>query len=171
MKLESGIKAILIDVTESPIERPVKGQKIYYSGKKKQHTLKSQLVVNQGNLEIICYVNGLGKEHDFKIFKKSKLPLSEKIKCLVDKGYQGIQKIHKLTDIPKKKTKKKKLTPEEKAKNREINRQRIVIEHVNRKLKIFKILSERYRNRRKRFGLRFNLIAGIYNYELKTKSI
>ena len=171
MKLESGIKAILIDVTESPIERPVKGQKIYYSGKKKQHTLKSQLVVNQGNLEIICYVNGLGKEHDFKIFKKSKLPLSEKIKCLVDKGYQGIQKIHKLTDIPKKKTKKTKLTLEEKAKNREINRQRIVIEHVNRKLKIFKILSERYRNRRKRFGLRFNLIAGIYNYELKTKSI
>ncbi|BAQ64793.1 mobile element protein [Geminocystis sp. NIES-3709] len=44
-----------------------------------------------------------------------------------------------------------------------------VIEHVNRKLKIFKILSQRYRNRRKRFGLRFNLIAGIYNYEIKQK--
>ena len=43
----------------------------------------------------MCYVNGLGKEHDFKIFKKSKLPLSQKIKCLVDKGYQGMQKIHK----------------------------------------------------------------------------
>ncbi len=41
-----------------------------------------------------------------------------------------------------------------------------MIEHVNRRLKIFRILSERYRNRRKRFGLRFNLIAGLYNYEL-----
>ncbi|MBD0310849.1 MAG: IS5/IS1182 family transposase, partial [Microcoleus sp. T1-bin1] len=41
-----------------------------------------------------------------------------------------------------------------------------IIEHVNRRLKIFRILSERYRNRRRRFGLRFNLIAGIYNYEL-----
>jgi transposase len=169
MKKENGIKAVLIDVTESPIERPKKGQKIYYSGKKKQHTFKAQLVVNQDTLEIICYVNGTGKEHDFKIFKKSRLPLSEKIKCLVDKGYQGIAKIHKLSELPKKKTKNRTLTKEEKRKNRDLNRQRIVIEHVNRKLKIFRILSERYRNKRKKFGLRFNLIAGIYNYELKQK--
>ena len=168
-KKDNGIKAVLIDVTETPIERPKKGQKIYYSGKKKQHTFKAQLVVNQDTLEIICYVNGPGKEHDFKIFKKSRLPLSEKIKCLVDKGYQGIAKIHKLSEIPKKKNKNRKLTKEEKRKNRELNRQRIVIEHVNRKLKIFRILSEKYRNKRKRFGLRFNLIAGIYNYELKKK--
>ncbi len=165
MKENNGIKTVLIDVTETPIERPKKRQKIYYSGKKKEHTFKAQLVVNQHTLEIICYVNGVGKEHDFKIFKKSRLPLSEKIKCLVDKGYQGILKIHKLSEIPKKKTKKRKLTKEEKRKNRELNRQRIVIEHVNRKVKIFKILSEKYRNKRKRFGLRFNLIAGIYNYE------
>ncbi len=165
MKENNGIKAVLIDVTETPIERPKKRQKKYYSGKKKEHTFKTQLVVNQQTLEIICYVNGVGKEHDFKIFKKSRLPLSEKIKCLVDKGYQGILKIHKLSEIPKKKTKKRKLTKDEKRKNRELNRQRIVIEHVNRKVKIFKILSEKYRNKRKRFGLRFNLIAGIYNYE------
>jgi hypothetical protein len=37
--------------------------------------------------------------------------------------------------------------------------------NVIRRLKIFRILSERYRNRRKRFGLRFNLIAAIYNHE------
>jgi hypothetical protein len=45
-------------------------------------------------------------------------------------------------------------------------RKRIVIEHIFRKLKVFRILSERYRNRRKRFALRFNLIAAIYNREL-----
>ena len=44
-------------------------------------------------------------------------------------------------------------------------RERIVIEHVNRRLKIFKILAERYRNRRRRFGLRCNLIAALYNFE------
>ena len=164
------IKAVLIDVTESPIQRPQKGQKQYYSGKKKQHTFKSQLVINQINLEIICYVNALGKCHDFKIFKKSKLPLHEKIRCLVDKGYQGIKKIHKLSDIPYKKSKNKELTEEEKVYNRQINRERITIEHVNRKLKIFKILSQSYRNRRKKFGLRFNLIAGIYNLENKSHS-
>lgn len=162
------IKAVLIDVTESPIQRPKKGQKQYYSGKNKQHTLKSQLVINQINLEIICCVNGSGKCHDFKMFKKSKLPLHEKIRCLVDKGYQGIKKIHKRSDIPFKKSKKKELTEEEKKYNRKINKERITIEHVNRKLKIFKILSETYRNRRKRFGLRFNLIAGIYNIENKS---
>ncbi len=170
-KKDNGIKAVLIDVTETPIERPKKGQKIYYSGKKKEHTFKAQLVVNQDTLEIICYVNGRGKEHDFKILKKSRLPLSEKIKCLVDKGYQGIGEIHKLSEIPKKKSKKRKLTKEEKRKNRELNRQRILIEHINRKLKIFRILSEKYRNKRKRFGLRFNLIAGIYNYEIVQKEM
>ena len=47
-----------------------------------------------------------------------------------------------------------------------MSRERFVIEHIIRSLKIFRILAERYRNRRKRFGLRFNLIAALYNYEL-----
>ncbi|MCE7935044.1 MAG: IS5/IS1182 family transposase, partial [Chlorobi bacterium CHB2] len=54
----------------------------------------------------------------------------------------------------------------EKGENREHSRKRIVIEHVFARLKVFKILSERYRNRRKRFELRFNLIAAIHNFEL-----
>ena len=58
------------------------------------------------------------------------------------------------------------LTKAQKKYNRELNRLRIAVEHVNRRLKIFKILSCPYRNRHKRFGLRSNLIAGIYNYEL-----
>ncbi|WP_263983675.1 transposase family protein [Nostoc flagelliforme] len=58
------------------------------------------------------------------------------------------------------------LTKEQKKYNRELNRLRIVVEHVNRRLKIFKILSDRYRNPHRRFGLRSNLIAGIYNHEL-----
>ena len=55
---------------------------------------------------------------------------------------------------------------EQKVANRELASQRIFVEHVIGKLKVFRILSERYRNRRKRFGLRFNLIASIYNSEL-----
>ncbi len=85
---------------------------------------------------------------------------------MVDSGYTGIKKIHSNIEIPKKRTKKKKLTREEKRQNREISSQRVTNEHVIGFLKRFKILSERYRNRRKRFGLRFNLIAGICNYEL-----
>lgn len=55
------------------------------------------------------------------------------------------------------------LSTEQKRANRERARARIVIEHVNRHLKVFRILSERYCNRRRRFGLRLNLIAAIYN--------
>jgi hypothetical protein len=51
--------------------------------------------------------------------------------------------------------------------NRKLARIRVLGEHIHRKLKVFKILSQRYRNRRKRFGLRFNLIAALYNYELR----
>jgi hypothetical protein len=58
------------------------------------------------------------------------------------------------------------LTGEQKQSNRELARRRVVVEHVIRSLKIFRILAERYRNRRRRFSLRFNLIAGLYNYEL-----
>ncbi|MGI8656259.1 MAG: IS5/IS1182 family transposase, partial [Pyrinomonadaceae bacterium] len=47
-----------------------------------------------------------------------------------------------------------------------LSRERIVVENVIRHVKIFRIVSERYRNRRRRYGLRFNLIAGLYNYEL-----
>ena len=71
-----------------------------------------------------------------------------------------------MSETPIKKARGKKLTKEQKKYNRKLNRLRIAVEHVNRKLKIFKILSYPYRNRHRRFGLRSNLIAGIYNYEL-----
>ncbi len=100
------------------------------------------------------------------MFKKSKTCLIDKIICLGDKGYQGIQKIHKFSQTPHKKPRKKELDQKQKKENRDLASIRIVIEHVYRSLKVFRILSERYRNRRKRFSLRFNLIAGIYNYEL-----
>ncbi len=56
---------------------------------------------------------------------------------------------------------------QEKKENQQISSERVANENVIGSLKRFKIISDRYRNRRKRFGLRFNLIAGIHNYELK----
>ena len=83
-----------------------------------------------------------------------------------DTGYVGIKKIHANSLLPKKRTKKNPLTDEDKALNRTISSERVVNEHAIGFIKRFKILSERYRNRRRRFGLRFNLIAGICNFEL-----
>jgi hypothetical protein len=83
-----------------------------------------------------------------------------------DTGYTGIQKIISNSQVPQKKSKKKPLTKEQKQSNKKIAQLRILNEHVIGRLKRFKIIAERYRNRRKRFALRFNLIAGIYNFEI-----
>ena len=85
---------------------------------------------------------------------------------LADSGYRGLQKLHAKSRTPHKKPRKSELTEEQGQSNRELARRRVVVEHVIRCLKVFRILAGRYRNRRKRFSLRFNLIAGLYNYEL-----
>jgi len=126
------------------------------------------VTINEHTEGIICTAFGNGSTHDFQVFKGSKMVLDESIECLADRGYQGLTELHANSRTPAKKSKHHPLTPEQKAANRELARRRILAEHVIRKLKIFRILSERYRNRRKRFRLRFNLIAAIYNMELKS---
>jgi hypothetical protein len=161
---------LVVDVTESPIERPKKKQRAYYSGKKRRHTLKAQVVVNQANGQIICTAFGKGRGHDFRLFKLHRIPLLPEQLCLADKGYQGITNLHTLSCTPTKKRRTAKLDSSERQHNRLLARLRVVAEHVNRRLKIFRILAERYRNRRRRFGLRFNLIAAIINFELALPS-
>lgn len=107
-----------------------------------------------------------GKVHDFALFKQSRTPLPPQTECLADSGYLGLVKHHANSRLPHKRSKLHPLTDEQKAENRRLASERFVVEHVIRSLKIFRILAERYRNRRKRFGLRFNLIAALYNYEL-----
>jgi hypothetical protein len=85
---------------------------------------------------------------------------------LADKGYQGIYAVYPNSLLPLKAKKRCKLDPELNLYNQQVNKRRVGIEHVFGSLKTFKILTERYRNRGKRLGLRFNLIAGIYNMEL-----
>jgi hypothetical protein len=156
----------VMDVTETPIERPRRKQQEYYSGKKKHHTLKCQVIIEQRTGAVICLFFGKGSQHDFKLFQASGIHFHSKTISLQDKGYQGIQKLHVQSRIPVKKPKGGALSQDQKVANRELARERIGIEHVNRRLKIFRILSERYRNRRRRYGLRCNLIAALYNYEL-----
>lgn len=156
---------VVVDVTETPIERPKRRQRAFYSGKKKQHTLKCQLVIEQSSSRIICTFFGKGRRHDFKLYQASGVRFAPETESLQDKGYQGIQKLHTNSRLPHKKPRGQQLTAAQKAENRTLARRRIVVEQVNRCLKIFRILAERYRNRRRRFGLRCNLIAALYNLE------
>ena len=122
--------------------------------------------MNKKTRQVICTAFTNGKRHDFRLLKESKTHIHPEIKVVTDTGYQGIQKLHIKSELPKKNTKKNPLTKEDKKKNQELASERVINENVIGMLKRFKIISDKYRNRRKRFGLRFNLIVAIYNLEL-----
>jgi hypothetical protein len=124
------------------------------------------LVVQKSTRRILCIAHEKGRRHDFRLFGKSRVHLHPDAKVLVDSGYQGLQKQHAKTDMPKKRSKKNPLSKADKVRNRTISSQRVLCENVIGMLKRFKIIADRYRNRRRRFGLRFFLITAIYNSEL-----
>jgi hypothetical protein len=128
--------------------------------------MKTQVVVNKADRTVICLEFANGKKHDFRLYKESKLHCNERIVQQTDTGYVGINKIHSNSVLPHKKTKKHPLTKQQKQDNRKISSERVPNENAIGFIKRFRILSERYRNRRKRFALRFNLVAGICNFEL-----
>ena len=126
--------------------------------------------MNWETQQIIATAFGKGRTHDFKLFKHSCTHVHPNVMVLADLGYLGLEKLHTHSFLPIKATKHHPLSSEEKCANRTLARLRLHIERVIGRLKVFRILAERYRGRRKRFGLRFNLIAGIHNVELALNS-
>ncbi len=153
---------IIIDCTEHPIERPKKNQKKYYSGKKKRHTLKTEIQITAEGKIVHISNSHPGHEHDMNIRKQGP-PLHPNTTAYVDSGYQGLQQDHDNTEYPYKKSKNRPLTPEEKQYNHGLSRFRVRVEHKIRELKIFRILKEQYRNHRKGQGIAVNIVAGIVN--------
>ena len=149
--------------------KDLKKQKKSYSGKKKTHTFKVQAIIHYQTRKILSLCTSRGAVHDFELFKRNLNQIPTGAFILADKGYQGIYTVYPNSLLPLKAKKRCKLDPELKIYNQEINKRRIGIEHVSGRLKTFKILAVRYRNRGKRLGLRFNLIAGVYNMELSEK--
>lgn len=165
---ESGINVEIIigDVEEQPIERPIINQEESYSGKKKRHTTKNQIIITENGERILNWYNSKGTTHDYQMIKDSNiLPTLEemKIKGKFDSGYQGIQTQLSGAIIPYKKSKNHELTEKEKNHNRELSKKRIKVEHTNRELKIFRIMKETYRNHMNRYDTKVLIMCGIYN--------
>lgn len=117
-------------------------QKEYFSGKKKRHTLKNQVVSLPKAKDIVGIVVGAkGPTSDISLFGNQQ----QKFSCLQsfkgDKGYQGGKNI----STPHKKPRHRELTDEQKAENKFFSSNRIFVEHLIRLLKIFRIASERFR--------------------------
>ena len=156
---EEAIIEFFVDATEQQIERPKKGQKRYYSGKKKKYTLKNQIITdNKGKVRAVTK-SVPGKKHDKKLFDETNIILPEKSDLTGDLGYYGANGI----TLPNKKSKGKELTEEEKRYNKELSKRRITVEHSFGKMKIYQILAQRFRNPRNKHSLIFKNIAGLHN--------
>lgn len=127
-------------------------------------------MVHQATGQILSTAFAKGRIHDFRLFKQERVPMLPEQLCLTDKGYQGIAKLHPYSCTPTRRPPKQDLPDVERQHNRHLARLRVIVEHSIRRLKIFRILSERYRNRRQRFGLRLNLIAALVNFDLSLRA-
>ena len=153
---------MILDDTEQPVERPSHKQRDYYSGKKRHHTLKTEVRIKDDGE--ICYVSKChgGRTHDFKLHKQSE-PLPRGVRIYADAGYQGLRKLCKSAATPYKKRRKRPLTERQKQYNYILRKLRIKVEHTFAKVKKFRILSDKYRNKLVGHNLKFNVIAGLVN--------
>lgn len=151
---------IIIDATERPCCRPhhARKQKHYFSGKKRHHTLKNTVIGDSNKGIPVVGPTVAGSRHDYALLKEEldpQQPGLSTVEAWVDLGYQGIKdhypSFHKIY-IPHKKPRRSKanqcsaLTPQQKRENRAISRVRVGVEHLIGDLKIFQILTNRFRN-------------------------
>lgn len=165
--------AVVIDSFEQKIQRPKDKAKrdAYYSGKKKTHTLKSQVAVDENTGTIVDVSESVpGPLADLKLLEQSKLleRLPEGVGGLGDSAYQGIAKLHPLCASPRKKPwgKNKPRPPEDVAYNHAFSRRRIIVENSINRLRRYQCLTQTDRQHRQNHALRVCAVAGLVNRQL-----
>jgi hypothetical protein len=145
------------DCTEQQMPRPVdkSRRKMYYSGKKKRHTVKNQLMVNNHRGYILHKIrHKKGRKHDYDIYKSNHLVTPKEIVNVYDLGYLGIEKDfpEQLSALPSKRKRNQDLSQEEIEYNRIHTKKRIVIEHTICRLKKYRMMSDTFRNRLRKYN-------------------
>lgn len=155
-------RALLIDATEQAIERPKRGQERYYSGKKKRHCVKNEVITTRVG-QIVSVSNSVpGTVHDLTLRRQGP-PLPKNARAYADSGYQGYQNDHPDIDIPCKASKKHPLDDEELEYNHGLSSFRVRVEHAIRRIKTFRILADRFRYPRASHSAKFAIAAGLAN--------
>jgi hypothetical protein len=170
-----GFKAFL-DATEQEIPRPKDKAKrrTHYSGKRKRHTVKTQITVNADGLIVHKTPHSRGSRHDYALFKWRHPRLPGEVRLGVDLGYDGVQ-----NDYPgfnalvpfkrrspgrgKRGVKAEELTCEQKAFNRRLSGERVVVEHTISRLKKFRIMAHGFRNRLRHYDAMTDIVCGLVN--------
>lgn len=171
---------MIIDATERRHHRPKDNaqQKALYSGKKKTHTIKNTVIVDVERYIHFLGITTQGNIHDINLLNIDLLGkitnALKEIKILVDLGYLGIKDYVELDDllIPFKKPRKSKNNPkpqlsdEQKAYNKELSAQRVIVEHVLAHVKRFSVLTDVFRNKINEWDdLFITIVASIHNLE------
>jgi DDE superfamily endonuclease/Helix-turn-helix of DDE superfamily endonuclease len=167
---EDEIRELFFDATERPTRRPKRGQRAFYSGKKKRHTIKTQIVVARRRksagsdpgprrLRIVAVSGSVpGSIHDKKLHDESPVVAPPDVKRTGDTAYLGTG-----LKTPTRKPRGQKLSDEQKAANRKLSIRRVAAEHGIGKMKIWRIASERYRNPVNKHTLMMKNVAGLHN--------
>lgn len=170
--VESGTAApehLFQDCTERPRQRPTdqQAQKDYYSGKKKQHTVKNNLLINAACKILVLSPTYKGSTHDKRIADETVSFLPSGSYLYQDAGFLGFNPTGVIVVQPKKKPKGGELTAAEKASNREIASIRIRVEHVISSVKRYRIVRDKLRNWKQGFSdLVMKICCGLHNFRL-----
>jgi hypothetical protein len=164
------VRELFLDSTGRPTARPVRGQKRFHSGKKRRHTLKTQVVVvrvrkrpgrgRQRRRVRVAAVSPTfpGSAHDKKVFDRTRVAIPAGATGYGDTGYLGTG-----LRTPRRKPPRGELTRRQKAGNRRVGRKRVAVEHGIGRLKVWRIAAERWRNPRRRHTLMMKNVAGLHN--------
>jgi hypothetical protein len=159
----------IVDATEQRVRRSSDNetQREHYSGKKKCHTRKTQITVNEKGIIRDVSFSVPGKMHDLELFRQSGAAgrIPKNVGVGGDAGYQGSH--HELPDHSVATTHKARrnhpLTEDEKGMNREFSSMRIIVENTICELKHFKVLSERFHHNVNGYDEVFGAVVAIVN--------
>lgn len=160
-----------VDCSEQQIPRPKnkKRKRIYYSGKKKTHTVKNLYTANQNGLIIYKTKHRqTGRKHDYNVYKKNHPELPKDVVNMFDLGFLGVKDDYpeQKSSLPFKKEKDCELPVQQKEYNREHSRRRIAIEHVICRIKKYRIMNDIFRNRLKKYDKASDIVSGLVNYRI-----
>lgn len=168
--------AVIIDTFEQPVQRSKDraAADAHYSGKKKRHTLKSQIAVDEETGEICDLSESVvGPTADITLLKESHLlaRLPEGVGGIGDLAYVGIAELHPkgLGATPRRKPRGKDRPPEDVCFNRAFAKRRIKVEHTIGRMRRYQCLNQTDRHHRRNHSARTRAVAGLVNRQIRSR--
>ena len=159
------------DVTERLINRPVDQdlQQDLYSGKKKAHTIKNNIITTENQYVVYLSPTVEGTIHDKKIADQNEIVFPDEIHLFQDSGYQGFKPNNVYIVQPFKKPRNKELSLMQKWFNQYVGQRRIIVEHAISGIKRLRIVKDKCRHFCQRFRHQIiDIAVGLHNLRVNS---